>query len=190
MEDGKNMKDKSMDEVLSFPIEESEEVIEKGDADSGLICTCGHSGKYHNESEVDYCLVGRQACRCNEFIPVLKVSDTRHFMRKSQGNGNLHALSLGIASARLVKAKTETETNPQTGIKTRTKKPVEMKWNLDICCMKCMRSDVGLSPTMVSLQGQIIYEPDVIYKDQLDVKIFNLMLCDDCIDEISTVRGV
>jgi hypothetical protein len=65
-----------------------------------------------------------------------------------------------------------------------------MKWNSDICCMKCMKVDVGLSPTMVSLQGQIIYDPELIYKDQPGVKIFNLMLCDDCIDELSTVRGV
>jgi hypothetical protein len=108
-------------------------------------------------------------------------------MRKSQGNGKLHALSLGIAAARLGKpaAEPEPEVTPK-----KPRGPVEMRWNLDICCMKCKRVDVGLSPTMVSLQGQVVYEPDVIYKDQLGVKIFNLMLCEECIDEVSTVRGV
>lgn len=183
------MEGKALDDVLSFSLAESEEVIEKADSDKGLICTCGHPSKYHYESEVDYCLVGRQSCRCNKFIPILKVSDTRYFMRKSQGNGNLHALPLGIAAATLASKNPEPE-ETDAAKPTRQKTPLTMKWNSDICCMKCMKVDVGLSPTMVSLQGQIIYDPELIYKDQPGVKIFNLMLCDDCIDEVSTVRGV
>lgn len=179
------MEGKALDTVLSFPLEESEKIIQEV-VDTGLICTCGHPFKYHHESEPDYCQAGRQACRCNKFIPVLKVSDTRYFLRKSQGNGNMHALSLGIAAARLGKP----ESVASDGTKTKPRKPVEMKWNLDICCMKCLRVDVGLSPTMLSLQGQVIYEPDVIYENQPGVKIFNLMLCDECVDELSTVRGV
>lgn len=179
------MENKSLDDVLSFPLSESEKVIEDGDLNAGLICSCGHAWKYH-KPEHGYCLPGRQSCRCNEFIPVLKVSDTRYFMRKSQGNGNLHALSLGIASARLVKLSSEPTDNP----KSRLKKPVEMKWNLSICCMKCTKVDVGLSPTMVSLSGQIVYEPDVIYADDPGRKIFNFLLCDPCIEEVSTVKAV
>jgi hypothetical protein len=184
------MESKSLDDVLSFPLSESEEVIEKGDVYDGLICSCGHAWKYH-KAEFGYCHPGRQDCRCNEFIPVLKVSDTRYFMRKSQGNGKLHALSLGIAAARLSKPEGELKEEPTEDSKPRRAKlPVEMKWNLDICCMKCRSVDVGLSPTMVSLQGQIVYEPEVIYADDPGKKIFNLLLCDDCIDEVSTVKAM
>jgi hypothetical protein len=188
--DRRTMESKSLDDVLSFSLAESEEVIEKGDLNDGLICSCGHAWKYH-KPEFGYCLPGRQACRCNDFIPVLKVSDTRYFMRKSQGNGKLHALSLGIAAARLSKPEGELEEEPKDDSKPkRTKRPVEMKWNLDICCMKCRAVDVGLSPTMVSLQGQIVYEPEVIYADDPGKKIFNLLLCDSCIDEVSTVKAM
>jgi hypothetical protein len=179
---------KELDRVLSFSISESEEIITKGDEDEGIICTCGHSARHH-EKDAGFCSPGRQECRCNKLIPILKVSDTRFFMRKSQGNGKLHALSLGLAAAALASKKAEL-IDPEDNKSSRKKAPLEIKWNPDICCMKCLRVDVGLSPTMLSLQGQILYDPDELYKDKIGIKIFNLMLCDDCIDEVSTVRGV
>jgi hypothetical protein len=167
---------RSLDDVLSFSLVESEEVVKAaGDSNmAGVICSCGHAARYHKtpKGEPEFCLVGRQPCRCDVYRPVLKVPDARYFMRKSQGNGNLHALSLGIAAARLAKPEQASE----------------MKWNKELSCMKCKKVDVAVSPTMLSLEKVILTDPDIVSKP--GVKIHNLLLCDTCVDDLSTLQGV
>lgn len=79
------------------------------------ICVCGHGGGSHfslghavgeenrdiatySEGEVG-CQPGRVPCQCAHFVWVLKSSDVRPFIQKTEGAGYDHALSKGFMSA-------------------------------------------------------------------------------------------
>ncbi len=85
------------------------------------ICMCGHALdrhkaesttgwnnpipilKWNNPEEPFKCIPNAQACSCRRLIPVLEVSNTKYFLKKTNGSGELHALTRGIRG--LAKAK-------------------------------------------------------------------------------------
>lgn len=78
------------------------------------ICMCGHAMDRHklqstlnlpkpipvlksNDPEGPFsCVPNAQACSCRTLYPVLKVSNTKYFLKKTTGSGELHALTRGI----------------------------------------------------------------------------------------------
>jgi hypothetical protein len=75
------------------------------------VCVCGHAGNAHfaldgGGAPVDIlaagqvgCQAGRVPCMCNEFKWVLTIPDVRSFIQKTEGPGELHALTKGLTSS-------------------------------------------------------------------------------------------
>ena len=64
----------------------------------GRICLCGHPVSRHIVAAgIVSCTLGRQTCPCKSVKPVIDVTDTRYFLKKTEGYGPLHALSRGVA---------------------------------------------------------------------------------------------
>ena len=159
-----NMESNSADKVMSvfgFGIDEVEEAMqqkeqEKADARDGRICACGHPVRHHpitSTGEVS-CRPGRQFCKCEHLKPVIKVADTRYFMRRSEGNGKLHALTLGIVAS----------------VKSKAELADKMEWLVPNTCEKCKTEDVALYPTNLT--------EDMVIVDKSAT--FTALLCDDC----------
>lgn len=65
------------------------------------ICLCGHSvGRHDMALGRPVCQVGKLTCACRNLTPVITASDTRPFIRKTEGSAMNHALARGIAAAR------------------------------------------------------------------------------------------
>jgi hypothetical protein len=63
------------------------------------VCICGHAVNRHVEQDgVQRCFPSRMTCVCQGIRPVLEVSDTRVFLRKSTGPGVDHALLRGLSA--------------------------------------------------------------------------------------------
>jgi hypothetical protein len=78
------------------------------------ICMCGHALdrhkaeatlgwdkpipilKWNNPSDPFKCTPNAQSCSCRRLIPVLEVSNTKYFLKKTNGSGELHALTRGL----------------------------------------------------------------------------------------------
>lgn len=150
-------------DFLGFEREEVEEVIikreeELANARDGRICSCGHPVKHHkvdrDNPNLSSCKPGRQLCPCGKLRPVILVADTRYFLRKSEGNGRLHALALGIVASMRADADLAER----------------MEWLVPSTCDKCKTEDVQLFPTYVTQQGVIMDQPT---KN-------TVLLCDNC----------
>lgn len=66
------------------------------------ICICGHSVSRHSFNEITNrhrCKPGQLECPCMLLRPVIRVPNTRYFMRKSVGSGAKHALVRGVAAS-------------------------------------------------------------------------------------------
>tara|TARA_R110000782_G_scaffold112223_2_gene202127 strand:- start:719 stop:1186 length:468 start_codon:yes stop_codon:yes gene_type:complete len=141
--------EEGLDEVLEA---KKAEVASRRDP---RICSCGHPVKFHTVTAYGTsCKPGRLLCPCTGVFAVITVPDTRYFMRKSDGNGKLHALTLGIHSA--IKA------NPDSIDK--------FEWIIDNACGKCGNEEVQLHPTNLTPNGVIVDK----------AAEFSLLLCDDC----------
>lgn len=150
-------------DFLGFDRDEVEEEIVKkeqelANARDGRICSCGHPVKHHNVDKdnptISACKPGRQFCPCAKLKPVIKVGDTRYFLRKSEGNGKLHALALGIVAS----------------MRAKPHLADEMEWLVPNTCEKCQTENVQLFPTYVTQQGVIMDDPTK----------FSVLLCNDC----------
>ena len=65
----------------------------------GRVCICGHAISKHTFAVgIVSCKPSRLNCPCKTIKPVIDVSDTRYFLRKTEGSGPLHALSRGMAA--------------------------------------------------------------------------------------------
>lgn len=69
----------------------------------GLICICGHSSSRHEVVMVQgapavNCTPSRLSCNCAREKYVMKTSKIFHFIRKTHGNGTLHALMSGAVA--------------------------------------------------------------------------------------------
>lgn len=72
------------------------------------ICICGHAMDRHKNGQdvpilrsIDpsarfQCKPNVMECDCKNCIPVISVSDTRWFLKKTEGSGELHAFTRGI----------------------------------------------------------------------------------------------
>lgn len=155
-------------DVFGFSSEAVEAVLEKKEkeklnARDGRICICGHPAKYHkSDSAMNWvCSPGKQPCPCASMRPVIKVPDTRYFLRKSEGNGQLHALSLGIVSC--INSK-------RIGELTREEWIAKIEWIIPNNCDKCGAEDVRIFPTNVTEDGVVMDKPSQ----------FSVLLCEDC----------
>ena len=118
------------------------------------ICLCGHAlGRHDMALGRPVCQVGKLACNCRTLQPVLVVSDTRPFIRKTEGSSMNHALSRGIAAARKAEVTIDL---------------IEEAWG----CHKCGTAGeaIRLTPMAVTANG-IPTDHDSGY---------NALFCDDC----------
>ena len=146
----------------------------KREAQKGLVCICGHPAGRHLETEYRgitriRCTAHKNSenpsaeCPCKEARIVLKVDDSRGFLRKTTGAGSSHALVLGIASSRQ-KAKDAFAEGK------RDKETFDMEWLVELKCDKCGSYDSGVVPCPVSDRGVVISYASAI----------TLFLCKDC----------
>jgi hypothetical protein len=136
------MADANAFDFFDFSEEESEQtakdILSEGYDRDGRICMCGHPMKRHNEySGIMSCSPTRLVCPCKKSRPVIDVSDTRVFLRKTRGPGSLHALAQGILAAGKAGHKVE--------------------WLIEHKCDKC-GVDAKVSPVAVTQHGAIVDE--------------------------------
>jgi len=125
-------------DFFDFSEEEAEEKAREFEGDGynrdGRICICGHPMKRHTEyGGLSTCSPSRLVCPCKKGKPVLEVSDTRVFLRKTRGSGTAHALTQGILAC---------------------KGKHEVKWLVEQRCDRC-KSEGKVSPVPVTQQGII-----------------------------------
>lgn len=88
---------------VDFTLEEAteaEKALTPGRERDGRICICGHPITRHVlVAGLVFCKPTRMECPCKEQRIVLDTSDTRSFLRKTEGQGPLHALGRGLQTA-------------------------------------------------------------------------------------------
>jgi hypothetical protein len=118
------------------------------------ICICGHSVDRHKDPNTPYpytpilktsnpdgafiCQPNAMTCNCKKVIPVLLVSNPKYFLKKTEGHGELHALTRGIRGL----AKVEGHT---------------MEWLIDPQCRLCGSSGAGerIVPASFTVSGEL-----------------------------------
>jgi hypothetical protein len=166
---------------LSFSEEDAEAVLDEFEAEkslNGQICACGHTIKQHTFSSVvnkTMCKSGKQLCTCAYVNPVLRVSNSRFFMRKSTGHGPRHALTLGILSV-IKENRLREEYVPAKDEKKLKKQEITMEWiNNPISCEKCQAIDKKLSPILLTT-NRVRFDMDISDTDRL----VTALLCEEC----------
>ena len=98
------------------------------------ICACGHAMARHTVTAgATYCKPARMECPCKRPRPVIEASDTRMFIRKTDGGGASHALSRGIVAA--------------------LEKNRAVEWIIDIVCDRCGEETGNVIPVPVTQNG-------------------------------------
>lgn len=127
-------------DFLDITEDEAMEALDKADRygkRDGRICICGHSLKFHNFVDsrgVYVCNALKQACPCKTPRVVVESTNTRVFMRKTEGGGGLHALTRGIAKASEIGATVE--------------------WTVEMKCDRCA-TEGPIAPVPITAEGQI-----------------------------------
>jgi len=155
---------------LSFSEEDVEAVLDEFEAEqalNGQICACGHPVKHHKYSKIlgiTQCKAGKQLCNCAYVNPVLRVSNSRFFMRKSTGHGPRHALTLGIHSV------------VRENLNRGDDNQISMDWmNNPVSCEKCKAIDKKLSPILLTT-SRTRFDLEIELKDRL----VTALLCGEC----------
>jgi hypothetical protein len=165
--------------ALSFSEEDAEAVMDEFEAEkslNGQICACGHTVKQHTYSSLvgkTLCKSGKQLCNCAHVNVVLRVSNSRFFMRKSTGHGPRHALTLGILAV-VKENRLRDEFEPAKN----QKKPeqITMEWvNNPIFCERCKATDKKLSPILMTT-NRVRYDLEIKVSDRL----VTALLCEEC----------
>lgn len=137
-----------------------------------FICLCGHPESRHTVfGESVYCRPSKLECHCAVIQRVIRASDTRVFVRKTNGYGQEHALTRGLAAA--------------------AKKQIEVDWVPELACAKCdaPRTAVPLQPLMIEFD-QLTRQPKVVRDrhsrslSDLAVEGQDYLLCPRCLDEV------
>jgi uncharacterized cupin superfamily protein len=126
------------------------------------ICICGHGARSHSSlglsDNAKYlrargifkCSPGKVKCPCEEFRAVAITSDVRKFTSKTEGPGNLHALSKGATLA--------------------LEKGCTVEWLEGVCCDRCKLPDKPFAP--------VAYSPS--YVEVHMATPINRLVCEDC----------
>jgi hypothetical protein len=137
------MKEKMMTnpfDFLDITEEEAMDALDKADKygkRDGRICICGHTLKSHSFVDargVHVCNALKQACPCKTPRAVIESTNTRVFMRKTDGGGGLHALTKGISGAQKIGATVD--------------------WLIEIKCDRCA-TEGPIAPVPISADGRI-----------------------------------
>jgi hypothetical protein len=132
------MEDKNQDpfSFMDFTLEEAieaDESVETGRTRDGRVCVCGHPMTRHVfVAGLVFCKPTRMECPCKEQRAVIDTTDTRSFLRKTAGQGPLHALGRGL----------------QNAIKAGHK----VDWLIDMKCDRC-ETEGPIAPVAVSQRG-------------------------------------
>lgn len=134
----------------------------------GRICICGHPMKRHNtDTFPTTCTPSRLQCPCKKARPVIEVSDTRRFLKKTRGSGPDHALILGIHSANKAGDEIKYLSEPTCDA------IIIMADGTRIQC-----ESVGFAvPTVVSKSG-IVINDEIVEKD--GPTGYDVFLCEKC----------
>lgn len=98
------------------------------------ICSCGHAMSRHTVVHgVVMCKPARMECPCKRTRPVLETTDTRMFIRKTDGAGPAHALTRGIRAA--------------------IEKNKQVAWIVDLVCDRCQKPAEQIFPVPVTQNG-------------------------------------
>jgi hypothetical protein len=118
------------------------------------ICICGHSVDRHKDPNTPWpytpilktlnpdgefiCQPNAMTCNCKKCIPVLKVSNPKYFLKKTDGAGELHALTRGILGLSKVEGH-------------------NMEWLIEPQCRLCGCSgkEHGIVPAAFTMNGNI-----------------------------------
>ncbi len=125
------------------------------------ICICGHATGRHKmggtkisitttwpdqpfitggglKAKVWICKPNGSTCNCQTWVPALEVSETRWFLKATEGAGHRHALSKGILALSKVGGSS-------------------MKWLIPPVCALCQKEgwDNGLAPTPLTENGKV-----------------------------------
>lgn len=124
-------------DALDFTLEEAlqadEQLRTRPGTRDGRVCACGHSaGRHQTDYGLNVCKPSAMQCACKTFRAVVEVSDTRPFLRKTEGAGPMHALGRGIAVA--------------------LSKGAEVTWLIDLKCDRC-KQEAKLTPVPVTQSG-------------------------------------
>jgi hypothetical protein len=134
------------------------------------ICICGHGSGRHTwteELQEHNCRPPKADCDCKNLVEVIKSTDTRPFVRKTSGNGNRHALILGMQSA--------------------LEKGATVEWIVPSVCARC-HEEGPTAPCVVSPEG-IIYDGIPERRDkEAKKKIIHKLLCQGCREGTKELR--
>lgn len=129
---------------LDFTLEDAQRTDElltsrQGRRRDGRICVCGHPMTRHTLlSGLVYCKPSKMECPCKRDRPVVEASDTRPFLRKTEGQGPRHALSRGLAAA--------------------IKAGHDVRWLVEQRCDRCA-TESPVSPVPVTQNGIAVDDP-------------------------------
>lgn len=138
---------------------------ERGRRDA-RVCVCGHSGGAHFRTGIGGpgdiselpprsvgCQAGKVPCACNTFIYVLRCSDVRSFIQKTEGPDSEHALAKGIAST--------------------LGRGIQIEWHPNLACMKCEKE-----PSEVGVLAPVAYNERGFEATRSTDR--NMLICEDC----------
>jgi len=147
----------NINDFLDITPEEAEEAKEAASETTmlkdGRICVCGHSVKGHFKRDHDgflQCPANRNACKCREIRPVIRVDNARVFLRKTIGPGAFHALSQGMADALTPKTK-KNKDGEEVFVPAQN-----IEWLIDLKCDACGNDTAKLIPVCINQNGNIM----------------------------------
>ena len=121
----------------------------------GRICLCGHGVTKHTVSDgIVLCKPSKMTCPCKKLRPVIDAEDARPFLRRTQGAGQMHALSRGLAAL--------------------AASGKDAQWIIELVCDRCGEFNESLIPVPVTKQGVATAEPTG----------FDALLCPTCREEV------
>lgn len=119
------------------------------------VCACGHAMSRHTVIHgVVLCKPARMECPCKRARPVLETTDTRMFIRKTDGAGSAHALIRGIRAA--------------------IEKSKQVAWIVELKCDRCGKADKNVVPVPVTQGGIATMYPTG----------YDALLCPECRIEV------
>lgn len=132
---------------------ETDNALKQRGTRDGRICMCGHGLAKHN-LETGLCKPSAMDCPCRNPRPVIDVEDTRVFLRRTVGGGELHALARGLGALSALGKSFE--------------------WLIDLKCDRCKAVDEVVTPVPVTATGFATTYPTG----------YDAFLCRPCREEI------